>query len=203
MPDLAAALRAALPQGVALGQGQDAPLWPGEFLPGAVPSRLAEFAQGRRAARAALQGLGLPPAAIPMNPDRSQAWPHGVVGSISHCAGACLAIAGLHATFAGLGLDVEPLQPLPCDLWPTILRPEEQTLDPLAVFVAKEATYKAQYPITGALFDFHALSVILTDDIFTATFQQAIPPFAPGDCLSGRLIRSASHLAALCVILKT
>lgn len=200
MPDLTATLRAALPPGVALGQGRDAPLWPGEDLPGAVTGRLAEFARGRNAARAALRGLGLAPQAIPMQADRSPLWPVGVTGSISHCAGACLAIAGLRAEFAGLGLDIEPAAAIEPRLWPVILRPEEMGLDPLAVFVAKEAAYKAQYGVTGVLFDFHTLSVAIRGDQFAATFQQPIGAFAVGDALEGRLMRSDAHTAAVCVI---
>lgn len=200
MPDLADALRAALPPGVALGQGRDEPLWPGETVPGAIPERLAEFARGRSAARAALAGLGVAPQAIPMQADRSPLWPEGVTGSISHCEGACLAIAGRRGLFAGLGLDVEPTATLAPNLWPVILRAEEQDHDPLVIFVAKEAAYKAQYPVTGALFDFHTLQVALTAGSFTATFRQAVAPFAAGDALRGRLLRGARHTAAVCVI---
>lgn len=200
MPDLAAALRAALPPRVVLGRGLPEPLWPGEVVPGAVPARLAEFALGRSAARGAIQALGRAPVAIPMNPDRSPNWPSGITGSISHCAGACFAIAALRADFAGLGLDLEPAQPLDPGLLPVILRPEEHGLDPLAVFVAKEAAYKAQYPITGQLFDFQTLSVTLSDNRFAATFQRAVGRFAVGDQLQGRLIRSPQHIAAICTI---
>ena len=209
MPDLAAALRAVLPPGVALGvapgqgqgRGPDEPLWPGEDLPGAVPGRLAEFARGRSAARAALRGLGVAAVAIPMQADRSPLWPDGVTGSISHCAGACLAIAGRRTDLAGLGLDVEPAAPLDRDLWPVILRPEEMaTADPLAVFVAKEAAYKAQYALTGVLFDFQTLSVDLHAGGFAATFRRGVGRFATGHRLTGRLVRTAGHTAALCAI---
>jgi len=200
MPDLAAALRAALPPGVALGQGRDEPLWPGETLLGAVPARLAEFARGRSAARAAMRGLGLAHVSLPMNPDRSPLWPPELTGSISHCAGACFAIAGLRSEFAGLGLDLEPTKPVGPDLWPVILRPEERDIDPLTVFVAKEAAYKAQYPITGVLFDFHALSVTLNGKRFTATFQQPVGRFAKGYAVHGCILRTAYHTAAICAI---
>lgn len=200
MPDLADALRDGLPQGVALGQGRDEPLWPGEGLTGAVPSRLAEFARGRSAARAAMRALGVEPAATPMNSDRSPQWPTGLTGSISHCAGACLAIVGLRADFAGLGLDIEPVQPLTPDLWPVILRPEEAGLDPLAVFVAKEAAYKAQFAVTRALFDFQMLSVRLDGAGFRAVFQHPVGRFRAGDGLQGRLVRTPGHVAAVCIL---
>jgi len=201
MPDLAAALAVVLPPGAALGRGTPEPPWPGEAVPGAVPARQAEFARGRSAARAAMHALGVAAAAVPMNPDRSPLWPADLTGSISHCEAACFAIIGRRAAYQGLGLDIEPAHPLPPDLWPVILRPEEQSAcDPLAVFVAKEAAYKAQYALTGVLFDFHTLSVMLTADGFTAVFQQAIGGFAIGAALHGRLVRTARHTAAICAI---
>lgn len=200
MPDLATALRAALPPGVVLGQGRAEPLWPGEAVPGAVPARLAEFALGRSAARAAMRALGVPPMAVPMQADRSPLWPTGLTGSISHCAGACFAILARRADSVGLGLDIEPVQPLDPDLWPVILRPEERSLDPLTVFVAKEAAYKAQYAVTGRVFDFQTLSVTLDGQGFIARFQQDVGQFATGSALAGRMVQTARHRAAICAV---
>lgn len=203
MPELVTALRAILPAGMALGvAGVPEPLWPGEAI-AAVPHRLAEFAAGRAAARQALAALGLPKAAIPMGEDRAPIWPQGVVGSISHCAGACMAVAGRQRDFAGIGLDLEPARPLVRDLWPSILRPEEVAadgLDALRIFVAKEAAYKAQYPLSRQLFDFQALQISTQDQTFTAQFVRAVPPFASGDFLRGRLIQASGFCAALCWI---
>lgn len=204
MPELAAALQAVLPPGVVLGQGGNDPLWPGEELPGAVPARRAEFARGRSAARVAMRRLGVPCAVVPMRADRSPDWPPGLTGSISHCAGACFALLARRSDYAGLGLDIEPAQPLDPDLWPLILRPEEAAglsgQDALAVFVAKEAAYKAQYALTGMLFDFQVLWVALQPDRFTATFQRTVGPFEAGARLQGRLIRTPRHTAAICAI---
>ena len=203
MPELAAALRAIWPAGMALGgAGVPEPLWPGEAI-AAVPRRLTEFAAGRTAARRAMAALGVPMATIPMGEDRAPIWPQGVVGSISHCAGACMAVAGRPSDFAGIGLDLEPAQPLARDLWPTILRPEEVAadgLDALRIFVAKEAAYKAQYPLSRQLFDFQALNITFQDQYFMARFMQAVPPFSVGDVLRGRIIESSGFCAALCWI---
>jgi len=209
MPDaLAAALRAALPQGVALGVAGDGPLWPGETLPGAVPQRLTEFAQGRSAARAAMQSLGHPAQAIPIGPDRAPQWPDGLTGSISHCKGACFAIVGARAVWAGLGLDIEPRIPVSPDLWPTILRPEEIAALPAAdagrvallIFTAKEAVYKAQYALTATLFDFQTLAVSLEGHHFTATFAAPVGPFAKGHRIPGRSLHAGGFAAAFCAI---
>ena len=210
MPDIAARLRSVLPNGVTLGEAvEPLELWPGEVLPGAVPARLAEFAAGRSAARQALRGLGVAPVAIPIGSDRAPIWPEGVTGSISHCAGACLAATGLTSDYRGLGLDIEPLQPLPPELWSTILRPEEQReinelpqvqrgLQVLRFFVAKEAAYKAQYAITRQIFDFHNLRIIWQDQSFIAEFCADTPPIEKGFQVGGRCVEAPLFFAAFC-----
>lgn len=204
MPELATALRAILPAGMALGVAgaMPEPLWPGEAIV-AVPHRLAEFAAGRAAARQALAALGLPKVAIPMGEDRAPIWPQGVVGSISHCAGACMAVVARQSDFVGIGLDLEPAQPLARDLWPSILRPEEfaaDGLDALRIFVAKEAAYKAQYLLSRQVFDFQVLNITFQDQYFTARFVLPVPPFAAGHILQGRMIEADGFYAALCWI---
>ncbi|MBL4915897.1 4'-phosphopantetheinyl transferase family protein [Szabonella alba] len=206
MPDLtalAAAVSALLPPGCALAAadpGQEASgLLPGEAI-SATETRLREFAAGRRAARQAMAALGLASAAIPMGRDRAPLWPGGIVGSISHSATACLAVVTTRPLL--LGLDLEPEADLARDLWPMVLRDEEaaRTPDPrhaMAVFCAKEAAYKAQYPRTRHLFDFQTLEISLSDDRFTACFRAAVPGFALGSMLEGRIIRAAGHIAAL------
>lgn len=178
--------------GVALaGEGT---LCPGEeaAVMRAVPDRRAEFAAGRSAARDALRALGLPPAAIPAGPDRAPVWPAGVVGSISHAAGLCIAAVARHDDCAMLGVDVESDTPLASDLIPEICRAEELTgiacvdrpTTAKRLFSAKEAAYKAHYPRVRQIFGFHALSVDLTRGC--ARFSDhpdvaAIPPESRGD----------------------
>jgi 4'-phosphopantetheinyl transferase EntD len=218
MPDptaLIAALRIRLPRGTGLGQAdpRGAPdgLLPGEVLAQAVPARLREFAAGRVAARKAMAEIGLPALAIPQAPDRAPQWPKGVVGSISHCADLCLAVTGKSADWDGLGVDLELAHNLDASLWSDVLCPDERawlTTMPvvdqgptaLSMFVAKEAAYKAQYMTSRTLFGFDALGIQLTGQGFAATFRQAVPGFAVGDCLDGVLIREAGYVAALCGI---
>ena len=201
MPDLAAALRDLLPEGVALGLPGTGDL-PLEDPGPAVPTRRAEFAAGRAAARAAMAALGLPPAPIPMGEDRAPVWPAGVTGSISHCAGACLAVAGLTERWGGLGVDVEPLAPLDPSLWPVILTPTEGQGGLLALrsFVAKEAAYKAQYPLSRTVFDFHTLRLDWQGDAFTTRFTRPVAPFRLGAVLEGRLMQADGFLAAFVAV---
>ena len=206
MPDAAAfalALRAVLPPGVNLGQADPSRLHPlaqGERLPGAVPARLAEFSAGRAAARIALHNPDQP---IPIGPDRAPIWPAGLVGSITHCAGLCLAVVGKSQDYQGLGLDAEPDLPLAADLWPTILRGDEHLSDhasALVHFVAKEAAYKAQYSISERLFGFQTLRLTFDEDRFEAEFAEPIPPFAKGDRLRGKVLRAGGYLGAFVAI---
>lgn len=204
--DLAAlgdAARAMLPAGAAVAardpRAASPALWPGEELR-ATPARLAEFAAGRAAARCAMAILGHPPVAIPMQPDRAPLWPPGLAGSISHSATACL--AAILPAPALIGIDLEPATGLRADLWPEILRPEEQAYlrgragaGPLAtlIFSAKEAVYKAQYPVSGTLFGYEVIRITLQQDRFAATFTADIPGFPGGTTLHGRHCLTQGH----------
>ncbi len=136
----------------------------------AVPQRLAEFTAGRAAARLAMQRLGLPPLAVPAAPDRSPVWPAGLTGSISHAGGICAAVLTRDLSHR-IGLDIEDPAPLEPDLWPLVLTSAEltalNTLPPAdrgsmakRVFGIKEAAYKAQFALTGAVIGFQALEVL-------------------------------------------
>lgn len=218
MPDRArflAALRDGVPQGV--GIGLDDPRRPPDGLmagetPGkAIPSRIAEFAAGRRAARQAMALLGMSAQAIPHKGDRAPQWPIGVTGSISHCADLCVAVIGASAHWDGLGVDVEIHAGLDRALWPEIMRPEElghvESLHDavaehmaLATFVVKEAVYKAQYTTSHMLFGFDMLHVRLTDTAFTATFMGDAPGYPQGTQLKGFWVRAGGYLGAVCLI---
>lgn len=132
-------------------------------ISGAVPKRRREFSAGRRAARAAMVELGLPPAPIPVGAQRAPLWPQGLVGSIAHCDTLC--IAAVSRTHRCLGLDIELATPLAPDLeeiictpseraWLDTLPPETRGLRAKQIFSAKEAFYKAQYPLTGRMIGF-------------------------------------------------
>jgi 4'-phosphopantetheinyl transferase EntD len=168
----------------------------------AIDARQREFAAGRAAARIAMAQLGLPPVAIPAAPDRAPLWPKGIMGSISHTGLLCAAVVSTGSQSPGL--DIEQDTPLSRSLLSTICSPSEQQRiagpDQLwlakLVFSAKEAVYKAQYPLTGMLFGFDHIDI--TFDLpargFTATFLKPAGGFAAGDKLLGRFDRIDGHL---------
>ncbi|MBN2629186.1 MAG: 4'-phosphopantetheinyl transferase superfamily protein [Rhodobacteraceae bacterium] len=213
MPEhpLLAALRGLAPAGAGIGWADprvDHALMPGESLAGPVPARRREFSAGRVAARMAMAAIGLPAQALPMGGDRAPIWPAGVTGSITHSPTACLAVVLPAGSWRGIGIDLEPDTPLTPDLWGTILRPEELAVLHQApeaqrarraklVFSAKEAAYKAQYPVSRTLFGFEAMAVTLGPDGFSATFCTDIAPFIRGDRINGRIATVADHILTL------
>jgi 4'-phosphopantetheinyl transferase EntD len=98
--------------------------------------------------------------------DRQPSWPASLVGSITHTAGLCAAVAARRTSFAGLGVDSEVVGEVSPELWPKIcatreiawlrtLPAAEQAPAATLIFAAKEAFYKCQYPVTGEFLDFH------------------------------------------------
>lgn len=173
-------------------------------IAGAVPLRRAEFAAGRAAARAALGRIGIPPLSIPMAADRSPSWPEGVVGSISHTAGTCVAIVARRTSAAGLGVDIEPLQVLAPDLIPRIADREEiailRDLTPglaaLRIFSLKEAAYKAKYPLSRDAMDFEALRLTPTG----LRMARDVWPFSAGELLPTQQWTGFGLCLSLCVL---
>lgn len=173
----------------------------------AVNRRRREIIAGRLLARALLDRLGGEPAPIRQRRDRCPDWPAGIVGSITHTDTVCaVALCKTDQAFA-LGVDLEPRAPLPRDIWKLVCRPEElevalQSTTPALwtrwMFSAKEAFYKAQYPLTGIFME--PLDIAVQVDPSGKTYRVACSGPAPDDrelqrCLSGQgLLSSSSHL---------
>jgi 4'-phosphopantetheinyl transferase EntD len=142
----------------------------------AVAKRRNELAAGRILARRNLERLGHPPAPLVSRPDRTVRWPAGIVGSISHTGGLCVAVVARQSDALAIGVDVEEATPLSENLWKVIAHPAEKaaidgvTPDPEArallgklLFSAKECLYKCQYPLSETLFDFLDATVRFVD----------------------------------------
>jgi 4'-phosphopantetheinyl transferase EntD len=144
-----------------------------EAVRDAVERRRQEFASGRACARSALQRLGLPRQAIPVGPGGEPRWPAGVVGSITHCAGYRACAVARERDLMALGIDAEPNEPLPVGILADVAFGDEPELvERLAsdepgicwdrvLFSAKEAIYKAWFPLVGRRLGFEdaALSI--------------------------------------------
>ena len=167
----------------------------------AIGKRQAEFAAGRRAARAALRALGCPEVAIPVGQDRAPQWPEGLRGAITHDAGLALAAV---TNRGSLGIDLTEAAPLPGDTRRAILPHDaEQGMDPLserAGFSAKETLFKALYPFVETYFGFAAARVHpdLAARTFRITLTKALGPFPEGQAWTGHVtVQDGRVLTAL------
>ncbi|HEX2901808.1 MAG TPA: 4'-phosphopantetheinyl transferase superfamily protein [Jatrophihabitans sp.] len=167
-------------------------LMPGEseVIAGAVAGRQHEFATVRRCAREALGRLGVPAAAILPGPRGAPGWPAGIVGSMTHCRGYRAAAVARSAELAALGIDAEPAAELPTGVLQLVAGPQEQrqlaelSPDmpwPTVLFCAKEAVYKAWYPLAGRWLDFHQVRVRLDPE--RGSFHAAL--LVPGPTVAG------------------
>jgi 4'-phosphopantetheinyl transferase EntD len=122
----------------------------------AVPLRRVLFALGRAAARDALRELGIQDVGVRRGSRGEPVWPSGVVGAISHSQDVAVALVGRAVDYAGLGIDVEePARGPTARAARLVCRPAEMAwADPEAgterltmLFSAKEAVFKALFPI--------------------------------------------------------
>jgi 4'-phosphopantetheinyl transferase EntD len=138
----------------------------------AVESRRQEFAAGRLCARRVLSEFGISDFPITAADDRTACWPKTLVGSITHTAGFCAAVAAEHSKFAAVGIDSELAGSVKPELWPSICTPPEiawlktlaESQQPMAatlIFSAKEAFYKCQYPCVGERLNFQDAEIEL------------------------------------------
>jgi 4'-phosphopantetheinyl transferase EntD len=155
----------------------------------AVDKRRREFTTVRLCARAALARIGVAP--VPLLPGHRGApgWPAGVVGSMTHCAGYRAAVVARAGELAAVGVDAEPNETLPDGVLPLVasdvevagLPPDGPVHWGRLLFSAKEAVYKAWYPLTGRWLDFAEASVTIdqNDGTFVARF------LVPGPVVGG------------------
>ena len=132
----------------------------------AVEKRVREFATGRHLARLALGSLGLPRVAIPSGQAREPLWPTGCIGSITHSEDLAIAAVAASGTLRSLGIDLEVAERVTPELHAKLITPWEcgllQDADPRMpglVFSAKEAAYKAVYPLVGKFIGFQEAEV--------------------------------------------
>jgi 4'-phosphopantetheinyl transferase EntD len=178
-----------------------------------VEKRRREFTTGRACAREALAKLGISPAPPIASGDKGQPlWPRGVVGSITHCRGFRAAAVARTTDIASLGIDAEEHAPLPDGVLEAVSSPRERAALPKTpgahldrlLFSAKEAIYKAWFPLTGRWLGFE--DVHLTIDPSSQTFNADLlvaPPQLNGQpltALTGRWLTEGDLVAAACVV---
>jgi 4'-phosphopantetheinyl transferase EntD len=209
-------ISAILPLGVASAHAFDdlepAPLFAEEEaqLAGAKAKRRREYATVRRCARRALGELGVAPAALPRGEGGAPRWPDGVVGSMTHCAGYRAAAVAGAGQLAVLGIDAEPAAPLPAGVLGLVTSPaERERLAELAgaapaipwdrlLFCAKEAVYKAWFPVGRQWLGFRDATVrIEPDGTLAATVHPGGTRHDLGELTGRWLVRAGLVLATI------
>lgn len=194
-----------VPTGVASAEAFGDPpgleLMPGEesLISQAVEKRRKEFTTARHCARNALGELGIPPRAIGRGERGMPLWPSGVVGSLTHCDGYRAAVVGYRLQIRSLGIDAEPHDALPEGVLDHTSLPEEREVlagrdDTIAwdrlLFCAKEATYKAWFPLTERWLGFEDAHITFDRDTDTAARPDDGP--VTGSFVSRILINGAT-----------
>jgi 4'-phosphopantetheinyl transferase EntD len=156
----------------------------------AVEKRRREFVTGRACARRALERLGVGAGPIASGERGEPVWPAGVVGSITHCRGFRACAVARAADVASVGIDAELHEPLPRGVLGQVASERERAelsangsdvhVDKL-LFSAKEAVYKAWYPLARRWLGFE--DVHLSIDPASATFTARL--LVPGPVVHG------------------
>jgi len=118
---------------------------------------------------------------MPRRHGHAPQWPPGIVGSLAHSDSHAVAAVARCEDFAGVGVDIEPAEPLPEELIDLVFAsgevkpPDSAELVGRILFCAKEAAYKALYPIDGRFLEHHDVVVDL---------NSGIAETCHGDCVS-------------------
>ena len=179
---LAQALAAITPNGVRTGcrlirDGDEAHLLPEEArsIPARQPAMRRASGAARWIAHLLLADIGVNDFALLRTPSGAPTWPGGITGSLAHDDDMAVAAVAAVADIASLGIDVEPALPLPDDLFALVATPADrtETADPhLAgriLFAAKEAVYKAAYPMDRKVLGYEDITVDLKAGRATTT----------------------------------
>jgi 4'-phosphopantetheinyl transferase EntD len=187
-----------------------------EYLARAVPKRRTEFVTTRRCVRDALAGFGMD--RPPMVPGVAglPSWPRGVVGSIAHCQGYRAAVVARAIDVCAVGVDAELAEGLPPGVLEVVAQEEEiERLRKLStenpdvpwdrlLFSAKEAVYKAWFPLSRTWLGFDEADVTFeVSGRFTAGLARSLS--LPGGVavgeLAGRWATDGRHLLSAVTVL--
>ncbi|AUG80454.1 4'-phosphopantetheinyl transferase [Kitasatospora sp. MMS16-BH015] len=158
-----------------------------------VAARQAEYATTRACARRAMAQLGVAAGPVLTGEHGEPRWPVGLVGSLTHCAGYRAAAVGRAEDLLAIGIDAEPNGALKDGVLEAVSLPAERewirrlsgpypgvAWDRL-LFSAKEAVYKAWYPLTHRRLEFD--QALITVDRVRGTFEARL--LVPGPEVDG------------------
>lgn len=145
----------------------------------ATAKRQREFNSSRNLARAALSEMGVENYKITKGEKGEPLWPPSIVGSITHCEGYRAVAVANKFLVRTVGIDAEPHEALDNKILPSVASLQEiEHMNELTnnypniffdklLFSAKEAVYKAWYPLTKRWLGFH--DAALTFEVIKAS----------------------------------
>ncbi|MGV0326123.1 4'-phosphopantetheinyl transferase family protein [Corynebacterium confusum] len=163
-----------------------------------VNVRKSEFGDARWCAHEALREAGYTGSEPILRGERGKPlWPNGFTGSMTHTEGFRAAVAAPTTKVRSLGLDAEPAEQLPEGVLAMIARsgeiPQLERLRAAGIpfadrllFCAKEATYKAWFPMTDRWLGFDQAEIDLREDGTLISYLLVRP--TPVPFISGRWI---------------
>jgi 4'-phosphopantetheinyl transferase EntD len=164
-----------------------------------------QTALGRKAARAALASLHISGADLASGPG-GPAWPDGIVGSIAHTDGTAVAIVARMNDRAALGIDLErsdraisarALRRISTDAEREWLRAASEDMV-LALFCAKEATYKALSRFESHPIAFHDVTFKAREpDLLIGTLAPSAVPTPDMTEVTARTLTGGGYVVAV------
>ena len=171
-----------------------------------VDVRKAEFGDARWCAHQALRDLGEWDNEPILRGERGMPlWPRDITGSMTHTEGFRAAVVAPRTHVRSMGLDAEPADPLPREVIGSIARPGEmpqlerllnegiECADRL-LFCAKEATYKAWFPMTHRWLGFEDAEIDIRSDGSFVSYLLVRP--TPVPFISGRWMVDDGYVIA-------
>lgn len=166
-------------------------------------ARQYSFSSGRHCVRQIQAALGMQPGAIERR-ERAPIWPKDCVGSISHSND--IALAAMSRSLTGIGADIERQGRVTRKIWSKLFTQEEVSWLKSApdfcadlIFSAKEAGYKAIYPLGQRFIGFHEaqIELDLPRQQFRITYLGSHKPNALLDVGVGYWHRAQDHVLTI------
>lgn len=132
-----------------------------------IPAARRASGAARLVARELMAHVHVPSGPVPKGPAGAPLWPAGLIGSFAHDQHTAVAALARTSDIAALGIDIEAASPLPADMLAMVMTPNERLradggeLRGRILFAAKEAVYKAIYPLDGLQLDYQDIEIDL------------------------------------------
>lgn len=129
--------------------------------------QLRQSGAARAVAHALLRDLDAIDISIPRAKSGAPVWPAGFCGSLAHDDTIAVAAVARSTLFQSVGIDVEPTAALPNGVELIVKTPSDRIAFPLTdisvriLFCAKEAVFKAVFPLDGKVLGFDEVLVDL------------------------------------------